>query len=200
MARTIVVTLDGSTSSFGFSRLDRKKLYATRKRIPLDADGEACKRATLTEDGSMLVTSGMTAQGYFDATGRWVQSSELVGLDSQGNPVEKHPSTLGAAQTLTEVEPDALLNAAVTTVYMLDADEVDDALQARLDAGSVFQFAFNMRADYHVETAYLVSNDHGTFALLGDRFETPWCTLEQPGLPIDDDDELDDDELDFEMF
>lgn len=148
----------------------------------------------------MLVTSGMTGQGYFDATGRWVQTSELVGLDADGMPVEKHPSTLGAAQALTEVEPDALLNAAVTTVYMLDADEVDDALQARLDEGGVFQFAFNMRADYHVETAFLVANDQGTFALLGDRFETPWCTPEQPAVPDDDDADDDTDELDFEMF
>jgi len=200
MARTIVVTLDGNASSFGFSRLDRKKLYATRKRIPLDSEGEPCKRATLTDDGSMLVTSGMTGQGYFDATGRWVQTSELVGLDADGNPVDKQPSTLGAAQALTEVEPDALLNAAITTVYMLDADEVDGALQARLDGGSIFQFPFNMRADYHVETAYLVANEQGTFALLGDRFETPWCTLEQPVLPVDEDDEDDSDELDFEMF
>ncbi len=199
MARTIVVTLDGNTSSFGFSRLDRKKLYATRKRIPLDSDGDPCKRATLTDDGSMLVTSGMTGQGYFDPTGRWVQTSELVGLDADGTPVEKHPSTLGAPQALSEVDPDALLDAVVTTVYMLDADEVDAALQARLDAGSVFQFAFNMRADYHVETAFLVANDQGTFALLGDRFETPWCTLDQPVLPEDDDDD-DSDELDFEMF
>ncbi|MGH1347918.1 MAG: hypothetical protein ACRBN8_40560 [Nannocystales bacterium] len=200
MARTIVVTLDGNESSFGFSRLDRKKLYATRKRIPLDSDGDPCKRATLTDDGSMLVTSGMTSQGYFDRTGRWVQGSELVGLDTEGQPVEKHPSTLGAAQALIEVEPDALLNAAVTTVYMLDADEVDDALQARLDEGSIFRFPFNMRADYHVETAFLVANEHGTFALLGDAFETPWCTLEQPVLPVDEDDEDDSDELDFEMF
>ena len=199
MARTIVVTLDGNASSFGFSRLDRKKLYATRKRIALDSGGDPCTRATLTEDGSMLVTSGMTGQGYFDESGRWVPTGELVGLDADGNQVEEHPSTLGAPQALTEVEPDALLNAAVTTVYMLDADEVDDALQARLDEGGVFQFAFNMRADYHVETAFLVANDQGTFALLGDRFETPWCTLERPVVPDEDDDD-DDDELDFEMF
>ncbi len=200
MARTILVTLDGHTSSFGFSRLDRTKLYATRKRIPLDSEGDPCQRATLTEDGSMLVSSGMTSQGYFDATGRWVQSSELVGLDNEGTPVERHPSTLGAAQALTEVEPEALLNAAITTVYMLDADEVDGALQARLEGGAIFRFAFNMRADYHVETAFLVANDEGTFALLGDRFETPWCSLDQQLLPLDDEDEDSDDELDFEMF
>jgi len=199
MARTIVVSLDGKESSFAFARLDRKKLYATRKRIPLDAEGDPCQRASLTEDGSMLVTSGMTGQGYFDGGGRWVQNSELVGLDADGNQVEKQPSTLGAAQTLTEVEPEALLDAAIGTVYMLDADAVDDGLQAQLDEGKIYRFAFNMRADYHLETAYLVANEHGTFVMLGDTYEVPWCTLDQPVLPIDDDDE-DDDDLDFEMF
>ena len=199
MARTIVVSLDGKESTFAFSRLDRKKLYPTKKRIPLDTDGEACQRATLTDDGSMLVTSGMTGQGYFDQGGRWVQNSELVGLDTDGNPVEKQPSTLGVAQALSEVEPEALLDAAVTTVYMLDPDEIDGDLQTKLDEGAIFRFAFNMRADYHLETAYLLSNDNGTFVLLGDTYDVPWCTLDAPVMPIDDDED-DDDELDFEMF
>lgn len=200
MARTIVVSLDGKESSFSFAKLDRKKLYASRKRIPLDNDGEACQRASLTDDGSMLVASGMTGQAYFDASGRWVQNSELVGVDAEGNTVEKQPSTLGTAQALTEVEPDALLDAAIETVYMLDSDDIDGDLQAQLDAGKLFRFAFNMRADYHLETAYLLSNDHGTFVLLGDTFEVPWCTLDQPVMPIADDEDDDDDELDFEMF
>ncbi|MCR9161622.1 MAG: hypothetical protein NXI35_13115 [bacterium] len=198
MARTIVVSLDGNESTFAFSRLDRKKLYPTKKRIPLDADGEPCQRASLTEDGSMLVTSGMTGQAYFDAGGRWVQSSELVGLDSEGNPVDKQPSTLGVAQALTEVEPDALLDAATTSVYALDPDELDGELQRRLDEGAIFRFAFNVRADYHLETAYLLANDSGTFVLLGDTYDVPWCTIDAPVVTDDDDD--DDDELDFEMF
>jgi hypothetical protein len=199
MARTIVVSLDGKESSFAFSRLDRKKLYATRKRIPLDADGEPCQRATLTDDGSMLVVSGMTGQGYFDESGRWIQSGELVGLDADGNAVEKQPSTLGTAQPLTEVEPEALLDAAVDTVYMLEPDEVEGELQAALDDGKIYRFAFNMRADYHLETAYILANDSGTFVLLGDTYEVPWCTLDSPVMPIDDDED-DDDDLDFEMF
>lgn len=199
MARTIVVSLDGKASSFAFARLERKKLYPTKKRIPLDADGEPCQRATLTDDGSMLVVSGMTGQGYFDETGRWVQTGELVGLDADGNPAPKHPSTLGVAQALTEVEPEALLDAAIGAVYMLDPDEIDGALQAALDDGKIYRFAFNMRADYHLETGYLLSNDVGVFALLGDTYDVPWCTLDAPVMPIDDDED-DEDELDFEMF
>lgn len=198
MPRCIVVTLDGKASSFGFSKLDRAKLYATRKRIPLDPDGQPCKRADLTDDGSMLVQSGMTGQGYFDETGRWIANSELVGLDADGNEVPLMPSTLGDAQELTEVEPEVLLDSAISTVYMLESEDVDAELRQKLDAGKIYRFPFNMRADYHMQTAYMLANEHGVFALFGDPYETPWCVLDQPSRLIDDDDS--DEELDFEMF
>jgi hypothetical protein len=198
VARSIVVSWEGKESSFGYAKLDRGKLYATRKRLPLDPQGNVCKRAELSDDGSMLVVSGMTGQGYFDETGRWIPNKELVGLDRDGNEVPLRPSTLGQAQALAEVEPELLLDAAIGGVYMLDAEEVDDDLTKALDDGKIFRFDFNTRADYHMETAYLVANEHGTFVLLGDTMDVPWCVLDQPSVMIDDDD--DDAELDFEMF
>ena len=69
MARQIVVELDGIESSFDFAKLDRSKLYGTRKRVALDPDGQPCERADLTSDGAVLLRRGMTAQGYFDEAG-----------------------------------------------------------------------------------------------------------------------------------
>ena len=201
VARRIIVTLDGAESKLGYSRLDRAKLYATRKRLPLDADGNVCKRAELSDDGSMLISSGMTGQGYFDDTARWIPNKELVGLDQDGKEVELQPSTLDKPQVLTEVEPEALLDSTTANVYMIEPDEIDEALRTALDAGKIYRFDFNSRADYHMETAYLVANEHGVFVLLGDTQDTPWCVLEQPSLLADADDEEDDDtELDFDMF
>ena len=200
MARTIIVSLDGAESSFGFSRLDRAKLYATRKRLPLDSKGNPCKRAELADDGSMLISSGMTGQGYFDESGRWVATKELVGIDDDGNEVELQPTTMGVAQELEEVGPEAVLDASTGSIYMLDAQEVDDALKKALDDGKIYRFPFNLRADYHMETAYMLSNDHGIFVLLGDTVDTPWCELEKPAVLIEDDEDTDDSELDFEMF
>lgn len=195
-----MVSFEGEDSSFAYSKLDRAKLYATRKRLPLDAQGEACKRADLSDDGSMLVTSGMTGQGYFDEGGTWIPSKKLVGLDADGNPAPLRPSTLGEPQPLTEVEPERLLDAAITSVYMLDPQELSEPLQRALEAGKLYSFDFNTRADYHMETAYLLHNEHGTFVLLGDTLQIPWCELDKPASLIDDDDDADDDELDFEMF
>lgn len=201
MARSIIVSLEGKPSTFGYSRVTRKQLYGARKRVPLDAKGLMCQRAELSDDGSMLIVSGMTGQGYFDEGGRWVTNEELVGLDAAGQPVAELPSTLDAPQPLHEVEPEELLDSTASAVYALDPEQLDPALRKALDAGTLFRFDFNARAGYHMESAYLLANEHGTFAIVGSHLQIPWSELEKPDVDLDDDgDDAGDDELDFEMF
>ena len=56
MAKPIVVRFEGAESRFDFAKLERKKLYGSRRRMPLDAAGEPCKRAALTDDVSLIGT------------------------------------------------------------------------------------------------------------------------------------------------
>lgn len=200
MARSIIVSYQGKPSTFGFSRVSRSQLYATRKRVPLDAEGQPCQRAELSDDGSMLIVSGMTAQGYFDEDDHWVPSDQMVGLDESGKPAPVHPSTLDAPQELVEVEPEALLDCSTDGVYALDDAEVDAGLRKQLEAGKLFRFAFNARQGYSTDSAYLVANEHGIFAIVGSELQIPWCELEKPAVDLDDEDEEDDGDLDFEMF
>ena len=85
MAKPIVVNLGGNESRFSFSKLSRSKLYGKKRRVVLDPDGNPCAKAALTEDGSMLLKSGMTGQGYFDGGGRLHERGSLVGIDADGN-------------------------------------------------------------------------------------------------------------------
>ena len=64
MARVIAVSLEGVESTFGFASVDRSALYGRRRRVPLDEHGNACTRASILDDGSLLLRSGMTGQGY----------------------------------------------------------------------------------------------------------------------------------------
>jgi len=98
MAKGIVVTYAGAETSFALEKLERAKLYGYRRRIAVDADGRPCTRAALTEDGEVLLRSGMTAQGYFDPEGRQVETSALTAIDAAGNALSLSPSTLGVAQ------------------------------------------------------------------------------------------------------
>ena len=200
MAKPIVVSLDGIESSFGHGKLERHRLYGARKRIPLDQSGQPCVKAALTTDGLYLLQSGMTAQGYFDESGRWLQKAELLGLDHEGNPLELKPSTLGTAQALTAVPAADVLRHLTEAVYQLDPVAVDDALKARLDAGEIFRFGFNYGADYHLETAFLMANAEGMFCLVGVPVLPAWS---EPGLVAIAEAEAGEeagDDLDFDMF
>ncbi|MDC1528783.1 hypothetical protein N8600_06990 [Gammaproteobacteria bacterium] len=67
MAKPLVVSVDGTEASFQISRIDRSKIYGSRKRAATDGQGNLCARASLLADGSELLLPGMTAQGYFTA-------------------------------------------------------------------------------------------------------------------------------------
>jgi hypothetical protein len=199
VARSIIVTHQGKPSTFGYSRVTRKQLYASRKRLPLDAKGQPCQRAELSDDGSMLIVSGMAGQGYFAEDGRWVTNEELVSVGLDGKEVPAQPSTLDVPQALHEVEPEALLDTTAEVVYALEPETLDTSLQAALAAGKLYRFDFNPRGE-HTKVAFLLANEQGTFAIVGDRLQIPWAELEKPAVELDDADEGEDGELDFEMF
>jgi hypothetical protein len=200
MARNIVVTLDGEESSFDFKAIDRAAIYGKRRRVALDRDGEACTRASLTEDGSVLIKSGMTGQAYFDEAGQAYKLAELVAYDADGKALTKVGSTLGVSQQLTgPVDPSELLDTRVGTVYLLTSEVLAPGLESQLKEGDVFSFPFNYRDDYSAERAFLLANDNGMFALVGVPVEHEWASLEiLAELPAADDES--DDDLDFEMF
>lgn len=202
MARQVVVSFEGATSTFEMSKVDRSKLYGRRMRVPLDEHGEKCTRASLTEDGSVMVKSGMTAQGYFDEEGVWFPNKELVGITPEGELAEKEPSTLGVEQELEgPVKPEEVLDLRLQSVYALERWDVDEALYDYLVAGDVFKFKFNYRADFRAETAFLVANPEGdVFAIIGRMTEPVWREAEEMLPTFVEEAEDDDDDLDFEMF
>ena len=202
MAKPIVVTWQGEESSFAMNRMSRAKLYGSRQRVPLDPTGARCRRAALTDDGSLLLLQGMTAQGYFDPSGAWVPNNTLVGLTPEGDLAERVTSTLGHPEPLDgPIDAMEVLDLEVTSVYALEPEEISDLLAERLAAGDLFKFRFAYRTGYNADVGVLVGNEEGAFALIGRPQPTDWNDLEQIVQPLMDDDEDDlDDDLDFEMF
>jgi len=201
MAGTINLTLDGDESVFGFTPVDRSALYGKRRRIALDESGTACTKASLLDDGSMLVRSGMTGQGYFLPDGRWVPQAELEGINPDGTPADQVPSTIGVAQALTPVGAEFLLDLQVATTYALNPEQISDGLAAALKAGTIYSFPFNFRADYHAETGVLLANDAGYWALIGVATSPEWQELATVTTVAEaSTDDAGDDDLDFEMF
>jgi len=199
MAKSVVLNFDGVDYNFAPGRVDRAKLYGVRKRIAVDGAGAACTKAALTPDGSTLITSGMTSQGYFAPDGRWVARSEMVGLDIDGQVVETKPSTLGVAQAVEgPVDPGAVLHLDVESVFALEPEDISSKLVASMKSGEVYRCAFNYAAGLEVEVAYLVANDEGVFALVGKPVDIAWS--EQGAVFVAESAEDDTDDLDFDQL
>jgi hypothetical protein len=205
MAKQIVVTLGGKTSTFDFKKITRAGLMGKTSRRVLDPEGKVCARANVTRDGSLLLRSGMTAQGYFlRSNHKWIPNKELVGVDPAGRPVEKVPSTLGEAQELAgPVEIEDLLDLKVASLYALDVVELDSGLKKSLDKGDIYQFLFNTRADWEGQSAYLIMGKDGLpYSIIGNLTAVDWLQPNTvPEETFDDEDPFDsdgeDDLMDF---
>lgn len=199
MAKPIVISYKGKESSFDHGKLDRAKLYGKKKRVALDSNDELCIKASLVEDGSTLIRSGMTAQGYFKSDGAWVPNKELVGLDETGKPLELLDSTLGAAQTVdAPASARDLLDLEVASVYLLEPKEIDPGLEKELGNGELIKIPFNYRSDYRLETGFLLKNKEGYFCIVGVPTHPEWSELKK--IAVEAFEEEDSDDLDFDMF
>lgn len=198
MAKPVILTHNDIASNFQLHKLERSKLYGCKRRIPVDVDGEPCARAALTDDGEVLILSGMAAQGWFDDLGRQVEASEIEAQSSDGIALELVLSTLGLPLE-GPVSPMEVLDLAVSSVYQLTADTIADELAASLTSGEVWRFRFNYRSDFLAETAYLLANDAGIFALIGQPATAQYLQLNAIP-PVEAAEGEDTEDVNFEML
>jgi hypothetical protein len=200
MAKPLIIEKDGRSTSFNVSLLERRKLYGSRKRVALDPHGRVCNRASLTGDGALVLVSGSMGQGYFTETGAWVERRQMVPINDQGQVTELHSSTLGVPQKVEgPVEALDILKLDVQSIYSLTMLDDELGLKPRLDAGEIFRCPFNYSSGVEVETAFLVANPSGYFAIVGHPVEAEWCAQDQALMPPADA-AFQEDDLDFDMF
>jgi hypothetical protein len=201
LAKPLIVALGGETFSFILSKVERSDLYGSRKRVPTDAGGRPCTRAGLTQDGSLLIDSGMSGQGYFTAGGQYVPRGHLVGVNAQGVVVESQASTLGEAQSLQgPLDPSAVLDLELLSVYQLEPEQVSSGFLDRLKTGEIFACDFNYATSLEVERAFILSNDQGVFALVGKPLNPDWVEEGARFEPPVEGAEEGSEDLDFEML
>ncbi len=200
MAKTINLTYGAETAIFAYKPIDRAVLYGKRRRVAFDVNGKECAKASLLSDGSLLIRSGMTAQGYFTEDETWVPQSELEAINLDGTKPELFPATVGENVVAEKVSAVEALSLRFDTTYSLEPEELPGGLKKELDSGSIFKFPFNPRADYQVETGILVSNENGYFALIGQEVQYQYSALSSVVSVVDEAASDSSDDLDFEMF
>lgn len=204
MARTIVVNFEGETSEFALTRVQREKIYGKKKKIVVDENGEDCGSASLTRDGTTLLLSGAMASVYLNDNFEVCGRSDLVAVDETGAQLEEVDSTLGVETALSgPIDPRRVLDFTSKAVYQLDAQELTAKLAAGLEAGDIYETRFNYRKGFEDAPAFILQNDEGIFALVGNDagFDFLYPDVQEAEDEEDDgEDPFDDDDLDFSMF
>ena len=198
MAKSLLVRLGGEVSGFGLTRLDRDKLYGYKERQVVDQEGKRCSSAYLSSDGAALVPSGGLAMLYVDESFATIERSSLRAVDADGADLALLPATVGVEQELEgPVPPQVVLDCDIHAVYQLQEETLGAGLAAALSAGKIFRAPFHARDDYQRQSAFLVRNDHGIFALVGAPRGHAFVRRDAvPTAAADDSDDLSDD-LDF---
>ena len=190
---------EGKTWMAGLSKLDREDVYGRSELESLDKDGNPCSMATLV-DGKHVLPSGSISLVKLGPQGQAVSTSELVGMNQDGEMVSKEPSVYSGPVSLREGHLDDYLAMGVKSVYVLKSEEANP-FRTALDAGKVLQFRFNYREDYESDDAFLVGNGTDSFIVTGQIAELEYLHQHQPESPVEDEPASTDDELlDFTMF
>ena len=197
MAREIILNLGNEQSTFSFEKVDRKDLYGYKKREFLDQNDLPCQKGMLDVDDGSLLKSGYLSSCYVTEKINYVEKDDLADENEKGENLKSNPSTLGQPQSLKEVEVKQILNAGINSVYGLSAQSLGSNLKKALEEGKVYHFAFNYYQDFHLEDAFLVKNENGIFALIGNIFQPEWS--ESTIIRSEVIDDLDG-EIDFEMM
>ena len=200
MARALVFNLEGEVSQLPLTRVDRAKLYGERKRLVVDEQGDPCRSAYLSSDGSTLVPAGGLAMCYLDEHGAPVERSELLSVDHSGEVLDKLPSTLGQEVELSgPVDPSRVLDHITRSVYLLNPSEIGPKLTAGLDRGEIYETEFRYTATPNTNVFFLLRNDAGTFGLICQAVDFTFLhSVTNDELDTsDDEEELDDEDLDF---
>lgn len=169
----------GDTLNAHLKRVTRAELYGRKERVAVDAMGEPCERAAVTADGKTLIRPGMAIQGYIDPEGDSVSTKALQTVDAEGNTVEKIESSLSVTHSLTEIEPDRLLDLERLTTYHLEltpeSEEHGSETLAALISGALFHTRFSHRGGHELDDAILVMNKAGDLFLhVGTLCEPTW--------------------------
>lgn len=202
MAKSIILQWEGNISEFGFTKLERAKLYGYKARQIVDSDGKACSSAYLTADGSALIPSGGLAMLYVDENSTTIERSELKAVDGEGGELTKKPSTLSVEQELTgPVSAQELLNHTILNVYQLKPETLNSKLAEQLEAGKIFTSVFSYRGDYELQKLFLLQAEDKTyFALTASPTSFEFLSRDIiPDLEEEEEEDMSDD-FDFSMM
>lgn len=208
MPRTLTFSYGGAQFDCALNKIDRMRLYGSVDVETLDVDGNRCSLATLANDGKTLIPFGGTAFGYVNRDGHWVERSELVPVDLDGEQLPVLPSSFEQEIALAQrAQLEEFLDHSIRLCYALECESgFDPDMLKEMHEGAIFQFEFLYRDGVSPDPAFLLS-DKGeqVWMMVGKKSKIDFTGLDQAAVcfakpDADDEDEEEDAEFDFEML
>jgi hypothetical protein len=195
MQRIFEVLFNGKTLSFKLTKISRSKLYGSKRRIPIDAQGQECKRAALTSDGMYVLPNGGIAMLYLDTQGDVVERNRLQGIDEEGE-VAENPLSVAVLEVVQIVTATEILDCSITHAYTFEPVFICTELEESLSEGTIYRLP-----DCYDHRRFLIGNREGCFMLVGKRTGFEFVGLAEADLlPPDFEAEDMDEELDFTLL
>jgi len=165
--RIIEIMHNGKTSNFTLTKINRSRLYGSKRRIAVDAHGQECSRAALTRDGRHILPNGGSAMLYLDEQGDVVERNQLRAIDPEGDVIKPGESTPDAALEVVQAgEAAEVLECGITHVYALEPVFICAELEASLSQGAIYRLPFPTPTGSNNRQSFLLGNNTGYFLLL----------------------------------
>lgn len=195
MANVLQLRIGGKGYEASPVKVDRDKLYGFTEVRATDVSGGPCRSASLDPETSEIIPEGGVKIGMVDADGNWVERSELVAVDAEGNRLEMLPSSFGSPIELSrKVGVDEFLDHDWKSVYWLDNPEL-----ARQLGSDIYVFPFNYRADVNPNDGLLLASDGKAFLFVGEKTAFEYVGIETEAVAEPEEGGTEED-LDFSMM
>jgi len=199
MAKNITFRMGYLSFAAGLNKVDRDKVYGYVEEVVLDTQGKPCGTGSLLDDGQTLVLSGATALKTVDANNAEVDKQSMKMVYADGTDAVLVPSSYDGEVALKPATMDELFDLEVTAVYQLAWEDasVKEATLKALDAGAMYRFVFNYRADYEGADAIMLSAQNEVFVMTGRILEFEYlenataAPVVTPEVPVEDEDDMD---------
>jgi hypothetical protein len=189
---------------FSITKLERKKLYGSKKVVAFDSHGEECVRADIDVSASVIIPKGGKASGTLDSEGNWVDRKRLKAVYKDGSPAVRMASSFDQAIKLENtVSIEEFLDYSIVSVYILESEEGSQELLKQIKKiDDIYTFAFTYRSSYEGSAAFLIESRGNLFMLVGYLSKFEFVGLEEVAdVYVEDEDEDDfEDEFDFSMM
>jgi len=202
MARAMNLSFEGKSFSLGIQKVNRSKIYGYTSVDVRDDDDLKCELATISDDGKYILSKGCVGYTSLNEKGEYVSTFEAKVVDSEGNLLEKIPSSFDIEKiNLQKGNFDDFLQLNVKSVYEMIADGETDMsdLVLLLKEHKLLTFNFNYRTDYDSDEAFLLESNESVFMVIGSISPFEFIGLEKT-VEVEIEEEDDEDDFDFGML